>query len=67
MDCGLLAGAYRALLLERDEIEEAVIGLDQLSECDDIRLINSVRGCIAVELDTTTLTRKTETRPSESA
>ncbi len=67
VDCGLLAGAYRALLLERDEIEEAVIGLDQLSECDDIRLINSVRGCIAVELDTTTLTRKTETRPSESA
>lgn len=42
--CGLLAGTYRDELLERGEIREAVIRVEELRVCKAIRFINSVRG-----------------------
>ncbi len=42
--CGLLAGTYRRMLLERGEIEEAVITLEELSAASRLWVINSVRG-----------------------
>ena len=43
VDSGLLAGTFRAYLLESKEIEEAVIKLEDISKCESIYLINSVR------------------------
>ena len=43
IECGLLAGTYRDHLLEEGEIEERVIGLDDLRRCQGLFLINSVR------------------------
>ncbi len=40
--CGLLGGTYRGELLERREIEEAVITVEQLGQADRLWLINSV-------------------------
>ena len=40
---GLLAGTFRAYLLEQKEITEAVIKLEDLPQCEAIYLINSVR------------------------
>ena len=40
---GLLAGTYREELLEKGEIQERVITMDDLKRVDDIYLINSVR------------------------
>jgi para-aminobenzoate synthetase/4-amino-4-deoxychorismate lyase len=49
VSCGLLAGTYRAELLARGEIAEAVIAVEDLARCQAIHLINSVRQWIAVE------------------
>jgi len=43
VECGLLAGTFRGWLLERGEIEEGVVRLEDLPHCDAIWLINSVR------------------------
>ena len=43
VECGLLAGTMRAYLLEQEKIEEAVIKLADLSQCEAIYLVNSVR------------------------
>jgi para-aminobenzoate synthetase/4-amino-4-deoxychorismate lyase len=40
--CGLLGGTFRAEMLERGEIEERVITLDDLARASRIWLINSV-------------------------
>ena len=42
-DCGLLPGTYRGELLEKAEIEERVISVDELFAADELFLINSVR------------------------
>ncbi len=47
--CGLLAGTYRAELLDRGEIIERVITIDQLPEAEALYLINSVQGWRNVE------------------
>lgn len=44
VECGLLAGAFRAELLEREEIVEGVILVDQLVKAEALFLINSVQG-----------------------
>ena len=49
--CGLLGGTLRAELLERGEIRERVITLDDLSKATRLWLINSVRGEIDVRLE----------------
>ena len=48
--CGLLAGTYRAWLLERNQIEERVIRADQLFQGHVVYLINSVRGMYGVKV-----------------
>ena len=42
--CGLLGGTYRQWLLDRGEIRERKIHIDDLSRVDEFTLINSVRG-----------------------
>ncbi len=49
-DCGLLAGTYRAELLESDRIREAVIGVEELYSADSLFMINSVRRWVKLEL-----------------
>ncbi len=46
VSCGLLAGTYRAELLERGRIREQVMPIAALDEADEVLLINSVRGWI---------------------
>lgn len=43
VESGLLPGVFRGLLLEQGEIEERVITLDDLEQCDSLYAINSVR------------------------
>lgn len=43
VECGLLAGTYRASLLKAEKIEESIISTDELKASDEIFLINSVR------------------------
>jgi len=43
VSCGLLSGTFRDELLERGEIEEGAVTLDDLKRADSICLINSVR------------------------
>ena len=42
--CGLLAGTYRAELLERSEIRERVISVGELRAAARVWLVNSVQG-----------------------
>ncbi|MBN1994240.1 MAG: aminotransferase class IV [Anaerolineae bacterium] len=44
VQCGLLAGTFRAWLLDQKKIGEAVITLENLKRSERIYLINSVRG-----------------------
>ncbi len=41
--CGLLPGTFRGHLLERGEIEEAVLSVEEIHQADEVFLINSVR------------------------
>jgi para-aminobenzoate synthetase / 4-amino-4-deoxychorismate lyase len=43
VNCGLLAGTYRAHLLELGVVAERVITVQELSRCSAVYLINSVR------------------------
>ncbi len=43
VSCGLLPGVFRQWLLDRGEIEEQIVRLEDLSRCEEIYLINSVR------------------------
>ena len=49
--CGLLAGVFRAELLESGALRERVITKDDLARASRIWLINSLRGWIAATLD----------------
>jgi para-aminobenzoate synthetase/4-amino-4-deoxychorismate lyase len=53
VSCGLLAGTYRAWLLDQGKVQEQVISLDLLKQCQQICRINSVRGCelVCLHLD----------------
>ena len=52
IECGLLAGVYRRLLLEtRPNVEERVLSLDDLRHADAIYLTNAVRGLRQVKID----------------
>ncbi len=46
IDCGLLAGTYRAELLARGRIHEAELPISALESADRVFLINSVRGWV---------------------
>ncbi|MDX1378950.1 MAG: aminotransferase class IV, partial [Anaerolineales bacterium] len=41
--CGLLAGTFRSHLLETGQVEERVVRVDELKDCTNVFLINSVR------------------------
>jgi para-aminobenzoate synthetase/4-amino-4-deoxychorismate lyase len=43
VSCGLLPGVFRQWLLDRGELYEQIIRLEDLSRCEEIYLINSVR------------------------
>ncbi|MFP4476065.1 MAG: aminodeoxychorismate synthase component I [Desulfatibacillaceae bacterium] len=53
VSCGLLAGTFRRWLLDRGEVEEAVIRTDDLARATELFVVNSVRGMLAAMLDTT--------------
>jgi para-aminobenzoate synthetase/4-amino-4-deoxychorismate lyase len=44
LECGLLAGTFRAYLLEHGFLEQRVVSLADLARCSQIFLVNSVRG-----------------------
>ena len=48
--CGLLPGTQRAVLLERGELRERVIRIEELREHPRVFLLNSVRGLHAVSV-----------------
>ena len=49
ISCGLLAGTFRAELLETGKIRELAISKNELQHCKNMFLINSVRGWVNVE------------------
>ena len=51
LTCGLLPGTMRAELLERGEIVEAILRLEDLREGMTVRCFNSVRGVYDVPLE----------------
>jgi para-aminobenzoate synthetase/4-amino-4-deoxychorismate lyase len=50
VECGLLAGTFRAHLIEADQVIEQIVPVHRLKECTKIYRINSVRGWESVEL-----------------
>jgi para-aminobenzoate synthetase/4-amino-4-deoxychorismate lyase len=50
VSCGLLPGTFRAHLLDRGEIKERVITIEELKNASEIYLINSVRKWMRAEL-----------------
>jgi para-aminobenzoate synthetase/4-amino-4-deoxychorismate lyase len=56
VDCGLLAGTFRAVLLERGEVHERVLTREDVLRSREIHLINSVRKWIPAVLADATWT-----------
>ena len=52
--CGVLAGTFRAHLLESGQVVEKVIPIETLKECTKIFRVNSVRGWQSVEIQART-------------
>jgi len=50
VDCGVLPGTFRAELLARGEIEEAVLPLAELPRATRVWLVNSVRRWVPIEV-----------------
>ena len=50
IDCGLLGGTFRAELLERGEIREGLLALDDLRRANRLWFVNSLRGWIPIRL-----------------
>ena len=49
LHCGLLAGTYRAVLLARGRVREAVLPVEMFEQAAKVFLVNSLRGWIPVE------------------
>jgi para-aminobenzoate synthetase/4-amino-4-deoxychorismate lyase len=43
ISCGLLAGTFRAYLLETSQVKERVLRVEELNDCRNVFLVNSVR------------------------
>ena len=43
ISCGLLPGTYRAWLIDRKEVREKIVTVDDIRRCDSLYVINSVR------------------------
>ncbi len=50
VDCGLLGGVFRGELLDRCEIEERVLGLDDVRRAERLWFVNSLRGWVPLTL-----------------
>lgn len=50
LDCGLLPGAFRAALLARGTVQEAVLTLADVAAADRLWFVNSLRGTLPVKL-----------------
>ena len=50
LHCGLLPGVYRAWLLDRRQVQERVISIEQALRCPNVYLMNSVRGMHKVRI-----------------
>ncbi|HEY5728986.1 MAG TPA: chorismate-binding protein, partial [Anaerolineales bacterium] len=50
VSCGVLAGTFRAYLLETDQVEERVVRVDELKNFAKVFLVNSVRKWQRVEI-----------------
>ena len=50
ISCGVLAGTFRAHLLETGQVEERVIHIDDLKKCTKFFFVNSVRKWREVEI-----------------
>lgn len=50
VECGLLAGAFRAELLASGEVKERVIRASDLGKCEAVFLVNSLRRWVKVEM-----------------
>jgi para-aminobenzoate synthetase/4-amino-4-deoxychorismate lyase len=55
ISCGVLAGTFRAYLLETGQVAERTIPVAQLDHCTKIYRVNSIRGWQRVEVQKTTL------------
>jgi para-aminobenzoate synthetase/4-amino-4-deoxychorismate lyase len=44
LDCGLLAGTYRRVLVRQGRLTERTVGVIELREAEDLALVSSVRG-----------------------
>ncbi len=53
VDCGLLAGTYRRLLLEQGRAVEQVLTVADIYNADAVYVANSVRGLVRVTVDET--------------
>jgi len=52
ISCGVLAGTFRAHLLETGQVEERIVKVDELKKCEKVFRVNSVRRWERVELVT---------------
>ena len=50
VSCGLLAGTFRAQLLETGQIVEKIVRVEHLGECTKVFRVNSIRGWQRVEI-----------------
>ena len=48
--CGLLPGTYRAWLLDRKQVQEKIIGIEEILHSSNVYLVNSVRGMHRVKV-----------------
>jgi len=51
LSCGLLSGTFRAYLLETGEVAEKIIRVEELKDCTQIFMVNSVRKWQSVEIE----------------
>ena len=51
VSCGLLAGTFRAHLLEIGKVKERVIRVEELKDCTKVFLVNSVKRWREVEIN----------------
>lgn len=50
IECGLLAGTFRAELIASGEVKERVLRIQDLAECEAIFLVNSLRKWVQVKI-----------------
>lgn len=50
VECGLLPGTFRMELVESRKVTERIIRIDDLEKCDEVFLVNSLRGWVKAEI-----------------